>query len=315
MAQITEAIRPYWVPGLNEVAGRVDEGFTLWVIKQKFQVYDPPVGKRYTLTVADRDSVLRALAHDCSRLGSAAFESIALQSRHPEHPKAVSWLLIGCYYAAFFSAHTILRMLGHSVSHLESSHVHAIKQVSTIYGIPLELATGYHRCSVGSTLDISCQELGGKSGSHESVWLVFYGMLDEMIRLVVRAGLPLSLMVGGKLIELRKVLSAGGCNGGNWLSYMRNLVNYRQEKGAWFPYRGQKRGIADKLFQVRQMWLSDPMSIDVSSGTEFEIFMGASVFLVAWCREMLVDMASRCPGGRSFLEFGPLHFLRAKHVA
>lgn len=315
MPQFSEVVRPFWLQGLNQVSGPIHEGFSLWVLEKKFQVYDPPVDNKYFLSAADRDEVLRAFAYDCSRLASAAFESVLLASPSTELPRAISWLLINHYYAAFFAAHAILRMLGHTVSQFDAPHVQAVDTVSALYGVQVNLSTGYHLCSLNATSKLSGYVMTGRGGVHEAFWREFKSILNELVASVLATNLPANKDVGAKLIELLAVMSSSGCNGGNWLSYVRNFVNYRQEFGAWFPYREQKRATANRLFEIRQKWINDPMDIDLAGKLELEVFLSACVFLVAWCREMVFDMVARSPDRKSFFTYGPVQLMKVAGVA
>ncbi|MEP6960660.1 MAG: hypothetical protein ABI995_01180, partial [Acidobacteriota bacterium] len=108
-----------------------------------------------------------------------------------------------------------------------------------------------------------------------------------------------------KLAELVDNLRFEASPKGNWLSTVRNRVNYRHDFGAWYPYRGQHpTGAVDDRLVLN--WLHDPMSINLTSHNEGELrrFQETCSFIIATCRVLAEDMSERCSTGRSFHTYG-----------
>ena len=50
-------------------------------------------------------------------------------------PKSTGWILIRAYYAAFFAAHSLLRMFGISCIQLDAQQITAISRVAHALGL------------------------------------------------------------------------------------------------------------------------------------------------------------------------------------
>ncbi len=85
---------------------------------------------------------------------------------------------------------------------------------------------------------------------------------------------------------------------------MRNRINYQQSLGAWFPYR-ERPAYYEQLIKRAEIWRNDPdvISIWTQSGRDVQRFVETCALLVAICREVCLDMAQRCPKGKSFHHF------------
>ena len=111
-----------------------------------------------------------------------------------------------------------------------------------------------------------------------------------------------------KLQELCRILRHQGHNNGNWLSSIRNQVNYRHELNVWFPYKKKNQYSAEDIHRKCLMWLNDPLDIDLMfvPGEPLKLFIHACNFIVALCRVLVKDMSERCSKGKSYLKDGSL---------
>jgi hypothetical protein len=208
-------------------------------------------------------------------------------------------------------------MLGVSCSNIDSSQSAVINEVIDLYGMAngLIVSSGTYRCSYESiNQELVCtRQTNDKGGSHLFLWTTFY---EEMRRLsskiLSKSGVREDQQqVATKIDELCDALCSNGNAGGRWLSSVRNKVNYQQDLGAWFPYSGMTKSTADELFDMRALWIKDPMKIPLVSLARGEHvrFLGTCAFIVSLARIMTLDMSGRHPGNKSFHKYGSIAFL------
>lgn len=319
MSVIDDAIRQFWIPGLNSISGKTEDGFADWVIKQGYQIFTSIQKDECTLEVSDEKNLLMAFAFDCNRMAVAAFESMHLINRSELLPRSTAWLIIQSYYAAFFAAHSILRILGISCSQLEKKQTNKIDEIAKLFGVDngIQLSKGYYYCLYDhNDKKITCKNLKSSSGgTHEAFWDVFCKEMNKLSNSLLSSDqIPVqSQSVAAQLDEMCRILCHEGKNGGNWLSYVRNTVNYKHELGSWFPYKNISKTLIADLYGNHNTWLDDPMRISLvlRPGTDIRLFHRTCNFIVGLCRILVEDMANRCPKGKakSYLADGSMRLL------
>lgn len=307
--------RCFWLPGLNAVAGRQTGGLGGWLVGRDYQFHCPVGDGTFDLYVANTAPFLASVAADCSRLVCAAMESVR-ELRHAAHsPKASAWLLIRLYYASYFAAHGILRMFGTSVSQVDEHQTAAAEEVAELWSMlgAGAIGAGTYVCQFGHARHVlECRRpRTGSGGAHEALWATVRSRVQDIETGLLLNGLADSVTQGvaDKLTEFRHNLCLQGCNGGNWLSMVRNGINYRQEYGCWFPYHDAE--LRSDLLRWCDHWKDDPMTLPLQASRErpLRCFVVTAAFLIAWCRAMANDMSQRCAQGRSFLATGPQAYL------
>jgi hypothetical protein len=312
MGALADAIRPFWINGLHQVAGRLGSSFGEWVLLCDYQVYSPIAADHFELSVANVGPLIGSLASDCNRFASAALESVACIDDASKQVKATAWILIRLYYSSFYAANAILRILGQSTSQLETEHVNAVYRIADLFGYaPVSgIASGYYDCKYDQMNGVLvCQKATVSMGAHETFWKLFASTINRLGSDMLSSGsLVANQPVTGKLLELEENLCFAGRNAGNWLSFVRNQVTYRHAYGSWFPYpKGVTR--KDVLHRVAD-WKCDPMQIELKAHkSDINRFIATCAFTLAMMQEMLEDVRGRCAGGRSFLEYGPQAYL------
>jgi hypothetical protein len=133
MSYASEALRRHWLPNIQTVVGRPQKGFGPYLLDQNYQVYNRPTAQRVELFFSDASPVLSAFAFDITRFASAAVESVVDTRQNPVFNKSTAWLLIRSYYAAFFAAHAISRMLGISFTRFETTHCNSVLKVARLF--------------------------------------------------------------------------------------------------------------------------------------------------------------------------------------
>jgi len=320
MSVVSDAIRSLWLPQIQTVVGRPLKGLGAYVLDQDYQIYLRPVHRRVELSFSEATPLLNAIAFDITRFSTAALESVSDSRPDPNFSKSTAWLLIKTYYAAFFAAHAIARMLGVSYTRFDTKHCNAIVQIAELFHSEtnsssiVKVSNGMYRCEVlkaSSTLRCDLLGDGAKSGSHETFWTSFSLLLKQTSNavLVSRSGVPANNLLASQLIDaLRSILNLRGCQGA-WLSMVRNVINYQHEFGCWYPYRNPSEKAPVTLLRASR-WRDDVITISLTTGREdIHRFQAAALFLVSLCREMAIDMAERTPSGTSFHKVGLLAML------
>lgn len=319
MSIAVNEIRPFWMPGLNEVVGSQNYSLAEWLLRQEYYIYSAISQNQFILDLPGGDFVnnmLKAFAYDCNRMASAAFETMYSIERNAKIPKSTAWTIIKSYYAAFFAGHTIIRILGISCSQLSNHPAKKVGEIARLYSNDngFNISSSYYSCIYNrNRQQLAFDNIKSKGGVHESFWKVFYDCIQDLGERILNSPVIISESqdVFSKLDELCQILSYKGHNGGNWLSSIRNRVNYRHELDTWFPHRKIKDKNVENIYRGSFQWLDDPMKINlvIQPAKPLLLFISACNFIVALCRVLIIDMSQRCSRGKSYLVSGSLKLL------
>lgn len=203
-----------------------------------------------------------ALLFDLNRMAIGAFESIFTFKKTPleEYPKSTAWLLIKCYYAAFFSAHVIIRLFGKALIQLEQKQVSKLNsgfvysQISLPPNISIKKGLSLFSFEKDSN-EFNIQLLN--NGTHEDTWNIFATLLKEMESNFLRnTSMPTTMKNDASTLitEYLDVLSNSNHKPNmNWLSQMRNDINYKHTFGSWFPHK-ETRKSRDQIISLIKDW-------------------------------------------------------------
>jgi hypothetical protein len=317
MANIESPLRAFWMPGLNAVSGKVFKGLGGWLSDEEYQIYSPLQPSSFTLTISAPEKLLFAVAGDINRCAIASFESINSVVKNDALPRSTAWLVIKSYYGAFFGAHAIARILGRGFLQFEGIQANSINKIASLFEMSnsITVTRGYYRYSFdASTKELKFERVKGESGGvHEVFWSNFYSLVRNLSNDVISSVTGASAsnhQVSAKLDELADNLAHGSLSKGNWLSAIRNTVNYGHRLGTWFPYTEQ-RSYLSTLYSTKTNWLTDPMSIDLTSHADKDLlrFQATCNFIISLCRVLVSDMATRSSGKKSFHEYGSIALL------
>lgn len=321
MSLLADATQPLLVSSVLNVQGPCD-GLALQdliVARRAPYVLTYSLQQEIVLDFRDPTGIAAATASDTSRLATAALQSMTnLGYELAEDKNALPWGLIRLYYAAFYSAHAVLRLLGRSICYLESRHTGHLVSLGAAIGTPASfpITAGMYRCAVTqsfTTLSLTKVSASALGGSHESFWTYFETQLREVENNVLNGPLPRSdsQAVAVKLAEFRKLIAHGATFG--WLSRIRNEVQYRQSHLVWFPCAVDRKD-RRALGRLVAHWNSDPMSISLGlpSADLLTRFVLACIFPISWCGTLLTRIQDRSGSAhRSFVRYGPAAYLSA----
>jgi hypothetical protein len=227
----------------------------------------------------------------------------------------MAWLGVKLYYAAFYAAHALLRMQGTSCTQLDGREVFRIRSVARAYGAEGSdlLSAGYYYAAFDPSQNIielnKANAQGG--GSHEILWARYNQQIANLVRLVEQSDLLIEdkRPIVIKLKDLQRALGTRNFVRGNWLSAVRNEINYRHAHGVWYPH-SHKTDPDDYIRLVRQSLTRDPAANDLPQEDTFDAFVKCCIFVIALTKSTVTDMASRHPEKRSFQNDGPMKVLR-----
>lgn len=313
MSALSQEFRAMWLDGIHAITGTPEKSIVGLIGDKSYQIYSPATSNAVTLQFSDMSKVASAYAFDARRFSMAAMETMAGLSRPASLPKSTGWLIVESYYGAFFAAHSLLRLSGLNFTQLERAATKSINDISALFGMqdsPLEQGMFYGVVDhAGKALRI----VKSSDHSHEGLWARFLELLSDAALTIGRNAPSSSVQSSlSKIIELKGLLTDGGkLSKGNWLSQIRNGVTYRHEFSAWYPYNAQPPyfSILDTRLTEWKVDI-DEISLWPQNGRDIQRFLEACLALVSLCREVCLDMSSRCPEGRSFQDTGAVSLLR-----
>lgn len=313
MSLIADVLRPLSSDGLARVRGRI-EGNTLadLVLRPRvgFDFDFDPLASAITLGFRDPAHIGKALAGDCIRMAAACFQSMISVPQEIAEKEATPWALVKLYYAAFYAAQCIMRICGESCSYFYAAHASVIDEVRRASGKApsYSVRPGLYHCRTDDALTaLTCvKESGATFGGHESFWKMFGRWINQALRKLTalpdnRERQQVILALEG----LKDILCEAGRNH-DWLSHIRNDLQYRHDFDVWFPAR-LKDNVRASLSRSARQWKLDPMEIDLDVSEPWPLapFVAGCAFLVALCREKLIKLGDTV-GRNSFIRFGAL---------
>jgi hypothetical protein len=323
MGQITSLTRQYWMPGIQNVPGTTTRNLHAFFLDGRYTVAESPTDEGLVLRPHHYEELTAAFGCDCSRMACASFETCTTNEPSSKLVRSIGWTAIRYYYAAFFACHALMRVYGISCTNVEAKHIKALREAAQSSGFG-ELkdpfpGSGLYSCTWDGTTNLLrvANLSNAKGGTHEATWKLFSQLLMDLSDRLLSdraVGRKNDLQqCATRLDNLRKALSVLGCNGGNWLSVVRNKANYSHEYGLWFPYR-RARAFYEKVHEIAaESWLAEAdqcPSIGSVTGSEVENAVGLSGNLVALCRETMLELEKYSGERNSFARASPLRLLR-----
>jgi hypothetical protein len=253
-------LRPIMMQGLfnSEYTKNVYD-FKSWISSGEFIVRDILSSTKLRIEVNNEYSFTKMLVYDCCRMASASFETMETLHEIKKLPKSFGWIAIKCYYAAFFSAHSILRCFGYTCSQLEKGHVKLLNSYGDAVGLipSMRVDGGFFVGEYNS--DNREFILEKMHNTHEDTWNCLTVCLRSLSQEVLKVpGVsPKKQMLSASLDDLINILKNNGrLQKGNYLSQFRNAVNYRHEFHSWHPY-GKDSIRSGKILALVSNWRSD----------------------------------------------------------
>jgi hypothetical protein len=289
-------------------AGDCKSSIQQYLISSNYAIYDPPPS--VSVVPYSPDDLIGAWTSDISRFSVSCFETMASIASISDLPRSLAWACIKAYYAAFFSAHALLRLSGHALSMLAVKERDALRAIGRIYLGSLNLDSGVHALCLSANAQRLFIESDTEASSHLPVWQAFDSLLGDFeSSLSALPETPEVQEAVGALSDLRSYLRSR--SGASYLSITRNSINYQQLFEVWFPY-GRKAPDAARALRIIGQWKSgfvndQPLPKGDNAAL---ILLDLSVRIVRLFREVIIEVGALHLGERSFLERRALPLLR-----
>lgn len=313
MITFSDGLKHLYLAKLNEVSQNVSFGMNYWLTNSS-DYYIPsnqPAGE-FTIGTYDCFDFLKPYSFEINRLSCASRESIRDIERKEWQTKFIGWNLTKFYYSAFFSAHCILKITGNNLSNVEQKSIDKVKSKTTNYGFSYtQLNSGLYCIDIDSQGNTFRFYKDSKyDNSHEGLWRYFLYFLNNSQNSIY-GQLPQAeaQQIVDKINELIKALKNWNNQHGNWLSKIRNLVNYSQSFGVWFPYK-EYEDEYDKIYSYLNLHKENPLNIELNSfaGKDILYFVRTCQLINAISNDLLIDLASKHPNNKSFIKKGIKQF-------
>ena len=308
---IERVLRQFWLPGITSITGKQQRGLQAFLLDDRYRVYAFPTANFFEITPLDSNEIKHAICHDLSRMACAAFESVYAVQPPAGLEKSSGWGVIRSYYAAFFAIHAIVRIFGTTCTQLDVQHIQYISKVTSYTHAETVKHSGGLYCGKWDDVNGVLRFSKPTENTHEATWKIFLDLLIEL-RDSLLNGSSIGLVVdlqntALELDSLRKALCENGFNLGNWLSNIRNRVNYRHDFDAWFPYGKPKNHYHSIWNGADERWLKSPMPIKTIPihGRELEKMIELSGAIVSLCRCFIEHISETCVKKESFVKYGP----------
>lgn len=261
-----------------------------WIANQGYFIDVDLRKTEFTLRVSEPTDLERALANDLNRMAIATFESAAGIRPDQVLPRSIAWGAIRAYYASFFAAHTFMRLFGTSCSQLDHEHVNKIFQSAQTFGKTgglTSVETGFYAINIDQNFSsVTFRKL---KDSHKDTWAELLATIENLESTIRSANAIKQHKLDASMLltNLKSGISSANSINGNWLSTIRNSINYRHTHGVWFPY-STKAERSELLDAASRNWLQDsrPQGRPQRAG-ELENFFDVAVMLVSLVRELI----------------------------
>lgn len=309
------------MPGLNLVGNVSGNGIADWLENGSYAwISNLSAGVVELQPALHDDSLSLAFASEVSRFSCAAYETILDASPPLASQRSLAWPLVKRYYAAFYSCHALLRVTGCSFTYVSGKLVNKLNAAASMYfGVSPMLTAGQYQVAFDASSSMVRLHLASSGGgSHEEMWKKTIDFLIEMENVVAasQGSLPDAIRAIQTSQSLRDTLCKAGKKNGAWLSSIRNLINYRQDFGVWFPYSISKIH-SDAIIAKIDGWTARDHVAGSFDGTggELERFVMACNVLAGMLLCVLDDLSNRSPTpSKSFVDRRPLKLLRFAKV-
>lgn len=334
---ITDGMRQLYIPRLNMVSKCTEEGLRTWLASNdSFVPSSSGRGDSFELVFYDISTFLSCLASDISRLSCASIESLNNINEALEPKKFLAWELVKYYYSAFYSAHSTLKICGFGLVQLDQRILNNIKNRANTLGSALpSLGKGIYCFKIdGASSKVTFFRVGRYDDNHKGLWHRYIDFLDVLSGLSVETNnldancirknesaakpkmciytqMPLAdaEAVVSRLDELKAVINKRGDS--NWLSSIRNMINYNHAYGVWFPYKQ----FEESHFQIptlKDLYLLSPLSeqLSLDSLPSLSEYVKCCQLVNSINYSLLNDLAKRHPDSKSFLLKGPFAYIK-----
>lgn len=333
---ITDGIRQLYIPRLNNVAKIANVGLRMWLSKEDSFI-PSYLGKddTFELQFYDFSVFLSCVACDISRLSTASIESLFSIKESEVNRKSLAWELIKYYYSAFYAAHSTLKICNLGLIQLDSVIINNIIRRASTLGIPLsKISRGIYCFKTDAKNEkVFFFRLSKYDDSHRGVWKRYIDLFDILTGVSVetqnlgvnsiikntKAQSSQSIYSQMNLADAEKIVSVldslkcvlNKRGDANWLSSVRNDVNYNHHFGVWFPYKQYEESNMI-LPKMKGYFMLSPLDkkFNLDSSSTLLEFVNSCQLVNSINYSILSDLIKRHPANKSFVLNGPVSFVK-----
>lgn len=327
--RFSDCVRHLYIPKLNQVKRIANYGLKDWLCSSDHYIVTEAKDDHISILYYDETDLLSAWANDISRLSCAFLESVANVKDSEVNDKFLAWNLVQYYYSAFYSAHTIIKILGFGLIHLDSIAINELHKkadtIGTLWSNKITKGIYCIQFDIRNRM-IVLYNVNRYDDSHRGLWKRFfevigiitgkyvatntYGNSCVRIKLASEAH-PLSLFdkiehsdamdVISRLEELENILNIRGDS--NWLSGIRNIINYNHGLGGWYPYQGGSN-FYDKVAKLKNLYNINFLNEKFNASDDDTVikFVKTCQLVNSLNFDILCDLKNRSSNGKSFLQ-------------
>lgn len=290
-----------------------------WIANQNYFVDSDLTNNDFEIRSSDKNYLKAALANDCDRMASAAIESASGVQLDSNLKKSGAWGVIRTYYASFFAIHSIMRMFGVSCSQLEHAHVNKIFESAAVVGKTgsiSRLEKGFYRIKVSKSFEkIYFHKL---KDSHRDTWGEFLSLVDQLIDDSSNATAisKYKVQIIDVLLAVKRGITRSRCSTkGNWLSELRNSINYKHTHGVWYPYQ-RKPEAPNYINNYGKAWTKPLSTLNLNlSGNDISDFFEVSLLINSLFRELIISCAEKTQPTNPIFTNGSLKLINTVKAA
>lgn len=325
----SDCVRHLYIPKLNQVEKIASCGLKDWLCSSDHYIVTESSDNYIKIIYFDETDLLSAWANDISRLSCAFLESVANINESEVNDKFLAWNLVQYYYSAFYSAHTIIKILGFGLIHFDSVAINELHKKADIIGTPwsAQISKGIYciQFDIKNNM-IVLYNIKRYDDSHRGLWKRFLEVICIIIGKYVTTNTygnscirikqpseahPLSLFdkieyrdaidAVSRLEELESILNVSGDS--NWLSGIRNQINYNHGLGSWYPYKGGSN-CYDRVVKLKDLYLTNFLSEKFNTTADDKVikYVKTCQLINSINFDILCDMRKRNSNGKSFLQ-------------
>lgn len=335
-AKFSDGVRHLYIPTLNKISTSLTHGLRFFLANSDNYLVNPTaISDLFEIQFYDISEALTFWASDINRLACASLETVTNIEESRIDKKFIGWNIVQYYYSAFYSAHSILKLLGFGIVQVDSQIINKVRMKAAAFGVA---APNISQGTYCVDFDVAGQKavfykVKRYDDSHRGLWRRFSDFLNVLSGVSVLTGsygpasivlnndggpTPLSIYsnipreqaneLASRIDDLRNSLNRNGDY--NWLSSIRNTVNYSHGFGVWFPYKSYNKEYRE-ISHLRSMCYESPTgeSFEMIDDHELLLFVKTCQLINSINIDILEDMCERNPDNKSFLKNGFFAYL------
>lgn len=285
---LADSLRLTWFRGLTDAVQRNGSATEAFLLSPANTVVSAEPNEFHIYSGNAKDATTY-FANEADRFATAAFESLLTGGRNENFPRSTAWLLIRCYYSAFFALHSLLRISGVACTRVGAGLSNVNREAVSLFGQTVPYTSGLYIFTLeNDSRTVICRKVQG-SATHEILWSQLEYYLARLVGTVLANTNEDHQELVALIDSFQRVLQGRG--GELWFTRLRNNVNYSHTLGTWFPYRGTTTDY-DRISQVLEGWEKTPTPL-AQGADEIMQFTAACKFLVSICATTVRDVHFR----------------------